>query len=483
MFGDIKHGVGAALCVLPVYHAGKVVRAAHASTTGGPRTRRGRPLPWRARRRENGQTADNPARSRNASPACSHEAMSNYEACATFPHLPSGDESRSLSTGSAFRDCPRNHHIRRKAFCDRAHQLLPDLAAKIESTATGLYGPELEGQPRLKSLADLLERRAKFCDWFAQGKPADVVVPFGAMPDGEITPRFARCWQAALKALPNLMPRFALTADGFRIPLPHGCYRLYRSVLLDANLDEGNDTTVEVDPTLLHKGGLYRMSKGADGIRLESLQTAIPRWKVALRMLRKHRITMRAELLRRMRAGVAFEFSRQKGAVKVTLKAGKMPREVRIQYCTRAAIVRDRLNRVREALAELEAEGERAAETFAANPTIIAAQRAAERESAITAFRGARDRLWQVARQCYRRDSLPPWPYRTPAEIRGCARRGISSRQRMRIENAIQGFTRAYEEATAYGWNPLDDESLTEHHHNGAPQRILAVEFASSSMR
>ena len=53
----------------------------------------------------------------------------------------------------------------------------------------------------------------------------------------------------------------------------------------------------------------------------------------------------------------------------------------------------------------------------------------------------------------------------------------------MRIENAIQGFTRAYEEATAYGWNPLDDESLTEHHHNGAPQRILAVEFASSSMR
>ena len=186
------------------------------------------------------------------------------------------------------------------------------------------------------------------------------------MPDGEITPRFARCWQAALKALPNLMPRFALTADGFRIPLPHGCYRLYRSVLLDANLDEGNDMTVEVDPTLLHKGGLYRMSKGADGIRLESLQTAIPRWKVALRMLRKHRITMRAELLRRMRDGVAFEFSRQKGAIKVTLKAGKMPSEVRIQYRMRATLVRDRLNRVRDALAELEAEGERAAEIFAA---------------------------------------------------------------------------------------------------------------------
>jgi hypothetical protein len=61
-------------CVLPVYHAGKVVRAAHASTAGGPRTRRGRPLPWRARRLENRQTRDNPARSRNASAACSDEA-------------------------------------------------------------------------------------------------------------------------------------------------------------------------------------------------------------------------------------------------------------------------------------------------------------------------------------------------------------------------------------------------------------------------
>ena len=231
--------------------------------------------------------------------------------------------------------------------------------------------------------------------------------------------------------------------------------------------------------------GARRQASESDrkAIRLESLQTAIPRWKVALRMLRKHRISMRPELLRRMRDDVAFEFSRQKGAVKVTLKCGKMPSELRIQYRTRAAIVRDRLNRVREALAELEAEGKRAAETLAANPTIIAAQRAAERESAITAFRGARDRLWQVARQCYRRDSLPPWPYRTPAEIRDCARRGISSRQRMNIENAIQGFTRAYEEATAYGWNPLDDESLTEHHHKGAPQRILGLEIAPSSMR
>src|SRR5664280_615055 len=409
--------------------------------------------------------------------------MSNFEACANIPHSPSGDESQSLTTRSAFRDCPRNRHIRRKAFCDRARQLLPDLAAQVESTATALYGPNPEGQPQLKSLADLLERRAKFCDWFAQGRPADVVISFGAMPDGEITPQFARCWQAASKAMPNLTPRFALTADGFRIPLPHGCYRFHRSVLLDATLDNGNDMTVEVDPTLLRKGGPYRLKTNGDGIRLESLQTAIPRWKVALRMLRKHRISMRPELLRRMHTGVAFEFSRQKGAVKVTLRAGKLPSEVRIQYRTRAAIVRDRLNRVREALGELEAEGERAAETFAANPTIIAAQRAAEQESAITAFRGTRDRLWQVARQCYRRDSLPPWPFRTPAEIRGCARRGISSRQRMRIENAIEGFTRDHEEATAYGWNPLDDESLTERHHKGAPQRILGLELASSSMR
>jgi len=409
--------------------------------------------------------------------------MSNYEACATFPHLPSADESRSLTTGSAFRDCPRNHHIRRKAFCDRARQLLPDLAAQIESTAARLYGPEPDGQPHLKSLADLLERRAMLCDWFAQGKSANVIVPFGAIPDGEVSPRFARCWQAALKALPNLTPRFALTADGFRVPLPHGCYRFHRSVLLDANLDEGNDTTVDVDPALLHKGGLYRSITDSDSIRLESLQTAIPRWKVALRMLRKHRISMRPELLRRMRNGVAFQFSRQKGAIKVTLKAGKIPSELRIKYLTRATIVHNRLDRVREALAELEVEGEREAEAFAADPTIIAAQHAAERESAITAFRGERDRLWQVARQCYRRDSLPPWPFRTPAEIRGCARRGISSRQPMKIENAIEAFTSAYKEATAYGWNPLDDESFTEHHHNGAPQRILGLEIASSSMR
>jgi hypothetical protein len=409
--------------------------------------------------------------------------MSNYEARAIFPHLPFADESRSLTTGSAFRDCPRNHHIRRKAFCERARQLLPDLAAQIESTATGLYGPEPDGQPHLKSLADLLERRAKLCDWFAQGKPADVVVPFGAMPDGEITPQFARCWQAALKALPNLTPRFALTADGFRVPLPHGCYRFHRSVLLDANLDEGNDTTVEVDPRLLRKGGLYRLRRDSDSIRLESLETAIPRWKVALRMLRKHRTSMRLELLRRMRNRVAFQFSRQKGAIKVTLKAGKIPSELRIKYLTRAAIVHNRLNRVREALAELETEGERAAATFAADPTIIATQHAAERASAITAFRGARDRLWQVARQCYRRDSLPPWPYRTPVEIRGCARRGISSRQRMRIENAIAAFTRAYKEAAAYGWNPLNDERFTEHRQNGAPQRILGLEIASLSMR
>ena len=129
---------------------------------------------------------------------------------------------------------------------------------------------------------------------------------------------------------------------------------------------------------------------------------------------------MRLELLRRMRAGVAFEFSREKGAIKVTLKAGKIPSELRIRYRTRADIMRNRLNRIREALAELEAEGKRAAETFAADPANIAAQNAAERESTITAFRGARDRLWQIARQCYRRDSLSPWPFGS-AEICGCA--------------------------------------------------------------
>ena len=203
-------------CVLPVYHAGKVVRAAHASTAGGPRTRRGRPLPWRARRRRTGRPAITRHGAGTRALPVLMRPMSNSIACANVPYSTSGDESRSLATSSAFRDCPRNHHIRRKAFCHRAHQLLPHLVSAIDSTATALYGPAPEGQLAILALNDRIERRAKFYDWFAQGKPAEVVIPFGAMPDGEITPQFARCWQAALKALPNLTPRFAL--DCGRIP-------------------------------------------------------------------------------------------------------------------------------------------------------------------------------------------------------------------------------------------------------------------------
>jgi hypothetical protein len=356
--------------------------------------------------------------------------------------------------------------------------LLPNLGVEIDSMATALYGTEPTAQPQLTELAALIERRTRFHDWHAHGKPAEVVAPFGAVPDGEISPQFARCWQAAQKAQPSLTPRFALAADGFRLPLPRGRYRFERSVLLDPKFDRGDDTTVEVDPALLSKGGLYRRKVCAGYIRLESLRTAIPRWKVALRLLRRYRIAVRPELLRRMRSGVPFEFSRHKGALKVTLKAGRMPDEVRIRYRARAKLVRRRLDRVRNALAALEAEGERAAEKFAADPALIATQREAERQSAIAEFRRARDWLWRIARECYRRDSLPPWPFRTPTEVDGCARRGISSRQRIRLEGAIQAFTRAYAEVTAYRWNPLEDQDLTEARPKATPQRILALAFS-----
>src|ERR1017187_3351794 len=108
---------------------------------------------------------------------------------------------------------------------------------------------------------------------------------------------------------------------------------------------------------------------------------------------------------------------------------------------------------------------------------MIAAEGEAERASAIAAFRATRERLWQIARECYLKTSLPPWPFRTPAEIRGCARRGLSSRQRMRLENAVQAFTRAYTEAIAFEWNPLNDQCLTERKRSGARQCILPLEI------
>src|SRR5207253_1121699 len=139
-----------------------------------------------------------------------------------------------------------------------------------------------------------------FYEWFASGKPAEVILSNGMLPDGEIDPQFARCWQAAIKAMPQLKPVFALRADGFRVPLPHGFYRFNRSVLLNPIRDDNADLNVEVDPQLLRKGGLYRLVPVPSGTRLESLESVMPRWKIALRMLRRYRTSVRPEILRRL---------------------------------------------------------------------------------------------------------------------------------------------------------------------------------------
>ncbi|MGH8598924.1 MAG: hypothetical protein ACREXT_19940, partial [Gammaproteobacteria bacterium] len=155
-----------------------------------------------------------------------------------------------------------------------------------------------------------------------------------------------------------------------------------------------------------------------------------------------------------------------------------MPDEERAKYRARSVEIRERINRVRAALARLETEGRSAAETFAAGPDVQSAQRAAVREAAITTFREARERLWRVAQECYRKDSLPPWPYRTPDEIHGWAKRGISPRQRIRLDQAIEWFTCAHEEVVGFDWNPLDDPCLSEQsRHAATSQRILALEL------
>ena len=400
----------------------------------------------------------------------------------TLPHEavpdPNPPESPSPIAG-AFRDCPRNHGVRRRAFCDRARELLPHLDHEIEAKATALYGPGHDGQLPVITLEERLEKRAKFRDWFAAGKPVETTISSGVVPDGEVSAQFARCWQEAVKATPGLTPRFALGAEGFRVPLPRGFYRFNRSVLLDQATDDGRDVTLEVDASLLRRGGLYRLQLGADGGRLESLHTAFTRWKIAVRMLRRYRPSVRPEIVRRLRAGVPFEFSRFKGALKVTLKAGRMPTEVREDYQARAALFRQRVNRVRDARTALEAEGRNAAATFAANPAILAAQRSAELEFTIAAFREARDRLWRIAQECYLKNSLPAWPFRTPDEIRGWAKRGLSPRKRIRLDHAIEWFTRAHKDVVEHGWNPLDDPSLTERPKQRIAQRILALDFAT----
>ena len=88
--------------------------------------------------------------------------------------------------GSAFRDCPRNHAVRRRAFVQHARGLLPNLDEAIESKASHLYGTEPDGEPPLVPLETHLEKRARFYDWFVEGKPAEFVLSSAIMPDGEI---------------------------------------------------------------------------------------------------------------------------------------------------------------------------------------------------------------------------------------------------------------------------------------------------------
>ena len=164
----------------------------------------------------------------------------------------------------------------------------------------------------------------------------------------------------------------------------------------------------------------------------------------------------------------------------MTLRAGRIPKDVHAKYRAFSLTIHWRLDRVRDAFARLKAEGRHAAEFFAADSNVRSAQHAAAREATIAAFRDARDRLWRIAQECYRKDSLPPWPYRTPDEIRGCAKRGISPRQRIRLDHAIEWFTGAYNELSGFDWDPLDDPCLTEQSRRTTmPQRILALGFPS----
>ena len=381
----------------------------------------------------------------------------------------------NLETRADHRHCVRNDSVCRGAFVNHARQLLPNLDEPIEIEATRLYGPEMEGALPTVALRHKLETTLRFYQWFSEGKQAEFVVPSEIVPDGEISAQFARCWQAAAKATPELKPKFLLRKDGFQVPLPHGYYRFNRSVLLAESSDDGSDVTIAVDPALLRKGGLFRMDITDDGVRLQPLGTAFRKWKLALRILRRYRQGVRVEIMRRLRAGVPFEFSRHRAALKVTLKSGRMPTELKQRYEERAQNVNRRLQRVSDACAALELEAQRAAEKFAAKAEILAAQRASELTQAIGWFRDTRARLWQIAQVSYRKDSLPEWPFRSPLEIRGWAKRGLSSRQRMRLENAIEWFTKSYNEVVALGWDPAEDSTLIEN--KAVPQQILALDY------
>jgi hypothetical protein len=45
----------------------------------------------------------------------------------------------------------------------------------------------------------------------------------------------------------------------------------------------------------------------------------------------------------------------------------------------------------------------------------------------------------------------------------------------MRLDNAIEWFTKAYNEVVELGWDPVKDSTLIEN--KAVPQRILALEY------
>lgn len=376
-------------------------------------------------------------------------------------------------------DCPRNQTIRRTAFVDRASELLPHSAAEIEAAALARYGPNSPHAPSAPTLSERIESKVRFYTWFADGKPAELNFRPDVMPDGEIDSRFARCWQEAVRATSGLTARFTLRADGFRVPLPGGYYRFNRSVLLSAATDDGSDVVVTVAPKLLQKGGLYRATITTLGVSLESLDATFVRWKIALRMLRRYRRTVRPEILRRLRAGIPFEFARDRGELCVTLRCGRMPKETKDEYKSRAAIFASRLERVHDALATLATEGQAAANQFAARPEIAMAELARARETAIADFRAARDRFWQSALESYHKTTLPGFPFRTPSEVRGRLKSSLSHRQRERFDHTHDFFVTAFRRVTDFGWNPLEETPSGTRHGGDTSQQILAMEFSA----
>lgn len=378
-----------------------------------------------------------------------------------------------------YRACPRNEAVRREAFVRRARELLPDLGEANETEATRRFGPRPEGGRAVARLRERLEKISRFHDWFAEGKVAQFEFWADVLPHGEMNEQFVRCWREAIKAMPTLTNRFTLRKDGFRVPLPQGHYRFERGVLLPREIDDGSEVVLDVDDALLRRGGLFRLEIKPDASRLVSLATVLARWKIALRMLRHFRAPVRPEIMRRLRAGQPLEYSRGRGSLVVTLRCGRMPKEVRDAYRVCAEIQHRRLNRVIEGEAWLSGEGTTAADEFAAAPAVQAAQAAAQRERLIAAYREARDRLWTIASMYYVKRSLPEWPFRTPDEVCGRMKAGISPRRQLRLESAVEAFRRAYAEVIECGWNPLADIVTMRARGSADSQQMLPLVVAT----